>query len=524
MRKLFLWLVVCFVEAVLVAAPVTAYATPSVAGGVTSTTAIINRIINSTPGINTVTTTGTGVTVSGAADVAVAGRGLTIPIAETATATVTAGRLAGMAARAIRFGGWVGVASVVIPWLAEQSGIKVCPPPDFFCKPGPDLPVDPTGQTGFWGQDPYGVKYFGGTPQSVCDKAALRMTAADINGYGSGLNYVAFKQSGFVGQCKTTKVVSAWFNVGYIAQTCPSGTKSTPQSDGTTTCTKAGPDVPASEGDIGTAVEGAVSGNSGRMGTLYDAVTGGGIGVFDPSDTVTVTAPPVTVPPVVTTNTVNNPDGTTSTVKTEEKTVVNPAVSGTNMGNTTVTYPVTTTTTTTTTNNNTNVTTTTTSITNYYGTPATKTNGEPDVKPPVTPPSGPSAPGTAGAPSIQFPTDYNREVTQGKVLDVLNSMNGPITATAPTGQDQLDAVKAQSDANMATVGTINEASTGLKAWFPSLPTAACTNPQVPNPVTGASVAVPICDKVSIFQTFISGVVCVLALFGSVREVQSAMKA
>lgn len=61
-------------------------------------------------------------------------------------------------------------------------------------------------------------------------------------------------------------------------------------------------------------------------------------------------------------------------------------------------------------------------------------------------------------------------------------------------------------------------------WFPTINSAVCSNPSVPNPVTGAQVEVNICKYIEIFAKFISGVICFLALIGSVQQVTSAAKA
>jgi hypothetical protein len=87
-----------------------------------------------------------------------------------------------------------------------------------------------------------------------------------------------------------------------------------------------------------------------------------------------------------------------------------------------------------------------------------------------------------------------------------------------------DAIKAADKDNMGAIEDLTKERLGLGDWFPSVPTAACTNPSVNNPVTGASVQVDICYYVNVFARFISGVICFFALIGAVQQVQSAMKA
>lgn len=87
-----------------------------------------------------------------------------------------------------------------------------------------------------------------------------------------------------------------------------------------------------------------------------------------------------------------------------------------------------------------------------------------------------------------------------------------------------EALKASDRDNMGAIVDVTKEKLGLGDWFPSVPTAVCSNPSVNNPVTGASVQVDICSYVDIFSRFISGVICFFALIGAVQQVQSAMKA
>jgi hypothetical protein len=529
LKRFFALFLMILLEVGLFAAPRAAYATPSVGSGVQSTTAIINRIINTTPGLNTVTTTGTGAVVRSSASTAVnVGRGLTVAIPTAAEATVTVARLAGIAGRVMKAGGYVGIATMVAPWILEQSGYKVCPPPDFFCKPGPASVVPPTeSNKGFWATTQQQVVVYAESGQALCDKYFQTSTDWDKGQWG-GLVYREGTGANppYVGDCvygvnRSNPRTPVAFSVG----TCPAGTALKSWPNGSKTCEKPGPDVAASEGDLGGSLEGALNGRADRIGSLYGASTSANLPVFAPGDPVTVTTTPVTSPKTTRTTTVANPDGSTSTIKEETQTEVKPQQQGSKLGDTNITYPATTTTTTTTTNNVTNVSTTTTTVVNNYGTEAaTQPQPLPEVKPPTIPDPG-APPVVSPTPGeIKFPDDYNREKTQLSLLDEIKKLTGEITAKAPDGQSDLESVKNQDAKGTEAVAGITESSIGLANWFPNIPTAACVDPKVPNPVTGVMVGVPICDKVDIFQTFISGVICVFALFGCVREVQSALKA
>lgn len=504
--------VLLFAWAILFA-PGKAFAVTSVGSPVQSTTAIINRIINSTPGMQTVVT-GAGVNVSASAEASIAARGLTIPVGTTATTAITAGRLAGLAARAIRFGSFIGIATVVIPYLAEKSGITVCPPPAFFCKPGADVAAQPT--SGGWFTDPSAGRGFG-TGQAGCDY--LYSVASEAQRVSLGRAVVTVPSNGVASCIGSVPDSGRYGLVRSFSAICPSGSTRSP--DGFS-CTTAGPAVAAPESDIGDAIEKQITNNPARISDVYHAIQPTGVPMFAPSDPVTVTAtPPATTQPVATVTTVKKPDGSTDTVITETRTNVKPVVTGTNLGDTKIDYPTTTTTTTSTTNDLTHQQTTTTSVTNNYSTPVADPISN---TPSVTPVALPTSPSDAGEKPSDFPTDYNREVTQQSILQKITDFTGPITATAPDGQKDLDTIKTKNDDGTAVVGGISEGSTGLHGWFPTIATTACRDPQVPLAIGSGNVAVPICDKVNIFSQFISAVICVFALFGCVREVQAALKA
>jgi hypothetical protein len=264
--------------------------------------------------------------------------------------------------------------------------------------------------------------------------------------------------------------------------------------------------VPAVEDDFATKLDAQFAAQQAAMKSIkerLDAIALANPGSPPPLDVstapLTVSAPPVTGPStVVSTRTIPNADGSTSTQTVTEQTKVTPVVgSPSTVGNPNVSYPTTTITTTTTVNNVTN-----------------KTEIVTDTK---------NNPGNQAKPAdIKIPDDYNREVTQKAILAAVSGEGMP-EATMDTKQEESDLDKANKD-GVAAVGAISEGSIGITNWFPKIETSACRNPQVPNPIGGAMVDVVICDKVDMFSAFISGVIAVFCLFGCVREVTVAVKA
>lgn len=500
----------------VVSMPKPAQATPSVGTGVTSSTAIINKIINSTPGLNKVVIGSSGVTVTAAGETAVAARGIVVPVSAEAAAAVSAGRIAGIAARAIKVGSWIGVATVVAPWIMDQAGVKVCPPPDFFCKAGPDVGVDPT-SGGYYATAGDKSVVYGGTAQSVCQKLFDKMGS----GQQSASKPFTATYNSYADAWGCVGPTGSWATVYYSNATCPAGSTKKGKD-----CVTTGPDVSASEGDVGNALEAAMMAVPSRMGTVFSALQSNNAPIWSSLDPVTVTpkAATVTAPVEIRTETVPKPDGSIDTVKTEVKTEVKPVVTGTNLGDTKIDYPTTITTTTTTTNNVTNVTTTTTNVTNIYGTPDVKTrDNPPDPGPPPPLPQTPADAAVKNGQELKIPDDYNREATQQKVLSELTKLNNPeISAKAPDGNDQVDAYKAKGLEGDTAISGITEAAIGFKAWFPSLPTAQCVNPKVPG-VGDSMYEIPLCDKLDVTRIFLSALVCAFCLVACVAEVQTALR-
>lgn len=500
--------------------PQQASAAPSVgSSGTANTTRIINDIIRRTPGITTRTTTGTGVTVkaTGTSSIA-AGRGITIPISEAAEAAVSGGRIAGIAARAIRWGSWVGVASVVIPWVAEQSGIVTCPPPDFFCKERPPQEVDPS--TGGYGAYSIHTKtnVYASSGEQVCSKLFELMPIGSRESifWKKNANNAA-------GECLYTArpFGSPYAVVGTAPATCPAGTKLTSNGIG---CIEEKPGLaPVPEPELAGAIEKAMEGKPDRQGAAYDAISNAGFPIFNMADPVTVTTPPaVTGPQVTSTSTVPKPDGSVDTVNVTMIGETKPKVTGTTIGDMMIAYPTTVTTTTTTTNNVTGKSTVTTLITNNYPQPS----APPIAAPPAKPVELPTSPNDKEANSnpTKIPDDYNREVTQKSILGKLEEFMKPITTTLPDGNAEVESIQAKNEEGLGVVTGITPETVNVKNWFPSVPTTACVNPQVPVPLGSGTVTFPICGYVNTFSNLISGVIAFFCILGCVHQVQSALKA
>lgn len=92
------------------------------------------------------------------------------------------------------------------------------------------------------------------------------------------------------------------------------------------------------------------------------------------------------------------------------------------------------------------------------------------------------------------------------------------------------------EADGSARGQLTQANDGMKSmltgladdmfkfdFIPNIPTAACVNPTVANPVFGNMLSVDICQYFDRFALFIKAVLAVLCLYGCVRQIESAMK-
>ncbi|WGG50324.1 hypothetical protein [Rugamonas sp. DEMB1] len=93
------------------------------------------------------------------------------------------------------------------------------------------------------------------------------------------------------------------------------------------------------------------------------------------------------------------------------------------------------------------------------------------------------------------------------------------------------------DKDVATRASIDQANSGLKgkmdnidpnkfqwSFIPQIPTTACSNPSLRNPVTGGPVEMDICGGFNKFTFFLNAVLAIACVYGCVRQVQNAMKA
>ena len=486
-----------------------------------SFTSMMNKIVRGTPGVTNVAIS-TGVRASTSAVVPVAAGGLTIPVATTVSADIGAASIAAGAGRiALRALPWVGtaVALAEIADAVKGSGVHTCPPPDFFCKPGTSstdrVPAKIT----------YRIQHSTGADSGVQSSvvAACSAYVSSRNGVPDSIaNNYTFKVIASDEEpnahCHYQGIANppgrpSYVSIDYDAMgsdlqpkyVCPnSADTATKGSDGKYTCplTVVNPDQPASLEEVNKVL--ADKANAMHEWTLkmkaeMDAVAQANPELETPINyknvPITVDAPPVSGPETqVSTRQIPNADGTTSTETVKTQTTVTPTVTpGGTVDTPGVTFPSKTVTTTTTVNNVTNQKTETTNVTN---------NAAPVEK-------------------QELPTDYAREAT---LKAVLQNLTTPYTGDKPTGEDQLKGIDAQNKTGMDAVSGISAGSTGLSGWLPTIKTATCRNPKVPAPITGTLVDVPICDTVDVFASLISAVIAVFALYGSVREVQAALKA
>lgn len=322
----------------------------------------INRIINSTPGISGITATssvdGVQLRADGIVDVRTSS-GQRIPVPTSATGTVSKATLAKNAARLVRGATALGVAYEayeVYNWI-KQSGLKTCPPPDFFCKES--VASTPTYK---WRTGAQGAAIYS-SAQAACDAMPGSFNGTRCIYAGQYLTMY------WQGSCTSPYIVNGAGGElpNQPNQTCilPAGTPA-PTGGAYTSEQELADAIATSMGAPGTntkAIRDAIYNDNKKQGILTQ-----GDQVPAASPLAVDTPAPVTTPKVVTkTETIQNSDGTTSTKKTEEQTTVTPKVTPPANGQPAtlqnppkVDYPTTTTITTTVTNNTTNVTNVTT--------------------------------------------------------------------------------------------------------------------------------------------------------------------
>lgn len=171
---------------------------------------------------------------------------------------------------------------------------------------------------------------------------------------------------------------------------------------------------------------------------------------------ISVSAPPVTGPvssPSI--QTIQNPDGTTSTQSSTQQTTVTPTTTGTTVADSQTTFPSKTTTVITTTNNTTNQTTTTTNVSNN-----------------PTP--------------TEFPDDYNREVTQKQIEKDLNTDAAPQPPDLSTVPTQIASAQQDDSTDFTNIPTqLPGDKSNWFSWVWTPPVGSC----VPSTATLSGVAV-----------------------------------
>lgn len=220
-----------------------------------------------------------------------------------------------------------------------------------------------------------------------------------------------------------------------------------------------------------------------------------------PSDaTVTASAAPVTGPAtVVNVQSVQNPDGTTSTITTTDQNTVTPVSSGNTPSTFSETYNVQDTSTVVNHNNTTNVTTTTTNVTNIAAPPPSVAPGAP-------------------ASNIQFPTDYARQNTLQSTLTELQA------AAAPTMADQgaiVSSAKTSSDLTSVYSGATSGYSSSQSSWFSwvwSPPVSTCA--PFTGTVHGFPISLDLCPTIADIRTVLAWL---CALFGSYQVYSQLFK-
>lgn len=518
---IWMWTVWAVIVCLLVTSDVYAQSATSTDGGFQR---MMNNIVRNTSGVTNVSVGGgVSTTANGVVNVnAGVGR---IPINTSATASVSRAAIAKGAARvAMRALPWVATAVVIndIADAVKDSGIVTCPPPDFFCNTKQE---EQPPQEGI-----YLYRYtcsssfcqgWNSTPIAACEQRLASANAA-IQADGMTMKWT-------ITQWPKTTYPQDYTCAGKSdgrPPTIAAGSFSTNQlavmpitkaEDCKGLTFAAGSSCPfvqpignpgaSTEQDLQTAIDRKIASDNQKMLDMFNKlqlISQQNPGLDTPIDIkaapLAVTAPPVTGPStVVSTETLPNPDGTTSTKQVTEQVKVTPQIAQpSTVANPNTTFPSTTTQTTKVTNNTTNTSTTTTTIIN-------------------NPAPAPEAL------ELELPTDYNREVTQKSILDILKSWSEPIKETLPDGNAEEQAIKAENDKGSTAINDITAAGVGIASWFPSVPTAPCVNPQVPMPLTGGAIAFPICNYVDTFRLFITAVICFFCILGCKNQVQSALR-
>lgn len=362
---------------------------------------------------------------SGFASVARGGTITKIPLSiatkiSTGAAVAAAGRAVAIA-RALS--GPVGVAFTAwqIYNAYKDAGVHTCPPPDFFCTPGPDTDVPGTAG-GFTMGSPFtGVQIRANNMGSVCAQVDATMPANMRSYYGSVSSGISNDPN--TGYCFYAKTGNAYYSSKTLL-VCPAGTVKTGDA-----CIKKGDDVPSTPDQLDTAISAKANADAtGQVAqTLWDGAVDASakaesVGqppiprdmMMPPNAPTVVTAPPVALPPaVVSTQNFTDTNGVPQVKTVTSSDTITPQVSGTST-NTNITYDIKNITTTTVTNNTSTTTNNPPSVT--IDTTQTRTDPPPVPTPTLPKPSLPTP-----LPA-DFPKDYNKEVTQQKIAADIEAM------------------------------------------------------------------------------------------------------
>lgn len=421
-----------------------------------------------------------GATASAAASIASADGA----VAATVTATYSAARIASIAVATMRIASLAGLAFTAygIYKAISDSGMKTCPPPQFFCVPSGKYKfgahLDDDAETALK------RSLSEHDTESGCDTAI-----GDTKGFcGGTLSNCHDTDSGDAVVCDVTGSYLKKISAGKFF--FPDG----------------GPDVKASDGDVSDHMKNyAKDPHTARdiMQKLIDDAHAHpelGPSVI-PGDLPThVSAPPVTtVSPYTRTESGQAPDGSPVTRVVTEKVTLTPQTTGDTLATSKTTVVRSVETTTVSTNPITGATSTSTSVATAPSAPAAPSSPAGDT--------GPKECGSPGHPPCKIDetdTPDGSKVDQDKDLKSIDDQN-------KRGNGFIESISAQSLGFVAS-------------WFPQIPTASCTNPVIPNPLHSGYAEMEICEPVNKFSSFISAVICFYALIASVHCVQSAVKA
>ncbi|MDP3671719.1 MAG: hypothetical protein Q8R69_18760 [Telluria sp.] len=452
-------------------------------------------------GYSSGTSSGVTVNVSGVANVSRGGVVTKIPVSIASAIPKSAVATAAVGAWSVakRLAGPVGmgIAAYDIYKEIEKSDLVICPAPDFFCTPETtgDMDTYPN-----WSAAGISSLF----PSAETAGAARAAKICTENGAAPGTpNCPALTGACVLGSLAYSSVDAVCPASGSYSQIVVNAVKVVVQ---TTT-----PGHGAADPDIENASNGAQnSDSSGESSKKYwdaadnisnaDQASGGpGISpdvMHPPSSTTNATAPPVSTPTTTkSTETFTDSNGVPQTRTTTESTTTTPTLTG-NGSQTTITY-------------NTN-TTTTTSVTNNT---STSTSNPPTVE--VKNDYQPTpVPASQQIPQMELPNDYNKEVTQQKVLDEITGASAP---DAPADQEERTATKvAETDLALDTAfkDIVLKFVPDKENWFSWVwtpPIATCNDADFAGTVHGYSVAFSICPWVAKIREALG---FLFALFGA----------